>query len=322
MFDNTAAARTIGEMSQIFLLGPQRENPTVATAVRLAGVSGPMAVVSAGWQEREGELDDLRAHLGDAELIDLRLYERTEQVFHDDPQLFEAWRSRQDWLRELQRIYAIRLRHALRATRELCNREGIEPLIERERDQALHAVRELDRHHMREIRRLHFEHWRQWQPARRPAVAQHRAELAAVLERCGTLLVAGGHIAVLLNRLRLYDLGPLISDKTLIGWSAGAMALAQRIFLFHDLSPQGAGNAEVFDAGLGAYRGVIAFPDAASRLDLADPDHISLLAGRLLPARGVTLDEASVLAYDGRHWHAHGATGVLRESGMVEQVDA
>lgn len=304
------------------LLGPQRDNPTVGAAVRIAGVGPRMAVVSAGWQEREGELDDLQAHLGAVELTDLRLYERTEQVLHEDPELFEAWRERQDWLKELQRLYAVRLRHALRATRELDARDGIAALISRERDHALNAVRDLDRHHLREIRRLHFEHWRRWQPAQRPAVAHHREEIAATLEQCDAILVAGGHIAVLLNRLRLYDLGPLISNKTLIGWSAGAMALAQRIFLFHDHSPQGAGNAEVFDTGLGAYRGVIAFPDPETRLAVDDPQRISLLAGRLQPTRGVVLDELSILAWDGRNWHAHGSTGVLGTDGAIEQVDA
>lgn len=307
-------------MSQIVLLGPQREQPTVAEAVRVANAGPRLAMISAGWQEREGELDDLAAHLGDAELTDLRLYERTEQVFHDDPQMFEAWRSRQDWLRELQRLYAVRLRHALGATQELNDRDGIQALIEREYEHALNSVRDLDRHHLREIRRVHFEHWRRWQPSQRPAVAPHRAEIAAALEQSDALLVAGGHIAVLLNRLRLFDLGPLLAGKTLIGWSAGAMALSQRIFLFHDHPIQGEGNAEVFDAGLGVYRGVVALPDATRRLSLDDPERIGLLAGRLLPASGVALDPGSMLHFDGRNWHAYGVTRVLRPGGELEQV--
>lgn len=309
-------------MSQILLLGPQRDEPTVARAIELAGIGGRLAVVTAGWQEREGELDDLAAHLGGRQLTDLGLYARTEEVFHEDPELFDAWRERQDWLRELQRLYNVRLRHALAATRELGERDGIDALIAREREQAINAVRELDRHHLREIRRVHFEHWRRWQPARRPAVARHREEIAAVLESTDALLVAGGHIAVLLNRLRLYDLGPLIAAKDLVGWSAGAMALAQRIFLFHDHPVQGPGNAEIFDAGLGAYRGVIALPDASRRLALDDEERIALLAGRLLPSTGVALDPPSILQFDGRNWHAHGTTRVLRSNGRLEDLAA
>lgn len=309
-------------MSDIILLGPQREHPTVAEAIRLAGIGRRLAVITAGWQEREGELDELAAHLGDVELVDLALYARTEEIFHVDPELFEAWRERQDWLRELQRLYNVRLRHALRATRELSDRDGIEALVVREREHALNAVRDLDRHHLREIRRVHFEHWRRWQPTLRAAVAQHRSEIAAALDRADAVLVAGGHIAVLLNRMRLYDLGPLISGKSLIGWSAGAMALAQRIFLFHDHPVQGPGNAEIFDAGLGAYRGVIALPDASKRLALDDEERIALLAGRLSPSTGVALDPGSILHHDGRNWHAHGATRVLRATGRLEELGA
>lgn len=307
-------------MSQIVLLGPQRERPTVAEAMRIAKTGPRLAVISAGWQEREGELDELQSHLGAVELTDLRLYERTEQVYRDDPELFEAWRARQDWLKELQRLYAVRLRHALGAAQELNDRDGVQALIVRERDHALNAIRDLDRHHLREIRRVHFEHWRRWQPAQRPVVVPHRAEIAAVLESCDALLIAGGHIAVLLNRMRLYDLGPLLADKDIIGWSAGAMAMSQRIFLFHDHPGQGAGNAEVFDSGLGVYRGVVALPDASNRLLLDDTERVALFASRLQPASGVALDQDSILQFDGRNWHAHGKTRVLRPSGELEQV--
>ncbi len=44
------------------------------------------------------------------------------------------------------------------------------------------------------------------------------------------------------------------------------MVVCETVVLFHDSPPQGAGNAEVLDAGLGLARGVIALPHARRRL--------------------------------------------------------
>lgn len=309
-------------MTQIALLGPQRDQPTVGSALQHIGGGDRVAVISAGWQEREGELDDLSAQLGSATLTDLRLYERTEEIFRQDQELFEAWRQRQDWLIEQQRLYRVRLRHGYAAAQELAARDGEETLIAREKQHALAAVRDLDRHHLREVRRVHFQHWRRWQPAQRPLVAVHRAEIIDEIEKCDCLLVAGGHISVLLNRLRLYDIGPLVASKNIIAWSAGAMALSERVLLFHDKSPHGKGHPEILDAGLGIYRGVVALPDAHNRLALDDPSRVSILAERITPAAGIALDEPSMMLWDGQHWHAHGPTRVLRPTGELDLVAA
>ncbi len=69
--------------------------------------------------------------------------------------------------------------------------------------------------------------------------------------------------------------------------SAGAMALSEKVVLFHDFPPQGAGNAEVFDAGLSAFRGLIVFPDADKRLALGDKQRVSMLASRLEATRTI-----------------------------------
>ena len=46
------------------MLGPQRQIPNVATVLRLLGCAdGPVCTVTAGWQEREGELHDLEEHI-------------------------------------------------------------------------------------------------------------------------------------------------------------------------------------------------------------------------------------------------------------------
>src|SRR5437764_598914 len=78
---------------------------------------------------------------------------------------------------------------------------------------------------------------------------------AALIRRTSALAIAGGHVAVLLNRLRLFGILALAEGRTIIAWSAGAMAVSDRIVLFHDSPPQGPGNPEVLGAGLGLFPG-------------------------------------------------------------------
>ena len=64
-------------------------------------------------------------------------------------------------------------------------------------------------------------------------------------------MIAGGHVASLLNRLALFDVLELAAGKPVIAWSAGAMVLTDRIVLFHDYPPYGSDIAQVLDAGFG-----------------------------------------------------------------------
>jgi hypothetical protein len=113
---------------------------------------------------------------------------------------------------------------------------------------------------------------------------------------------AGGHVAALLNRLRLFDVASVVGERPIVAWSAGAMALSERIVLFHDSPPWGAGNAEVLDHGLGLCPGVLPLPHARRRLRLQDPRRVDLLVRRFAPLRCVGLDEGSKLRGRGAVW--------------------
>ncbi|MDH3254578.1 MAG: hypothetical protein OEM62_06265, partial [Acidobacteriota bacterium] len=65
-------------MSWIVLLGPQRLRPKLADVVRQMNVSGQIAAVTAGWEEREQEDDELAEHLG-GRTVNLELYRRGEE---------------------------------------------------------------------------------------------------------------------------------------------------------------------------------------------------------------------------------------------------
>ena len=222
--------------------------------------------------------------------VNLRLYARWEQVLEADPEYFPLHRARQDRLRLLQQLYRLRLASAMDSARAMLQREGPGELIDPEREHAIAAVRELDAHHLRRMDDVVRAFEREVRPGERPAIARHRAELRELLDDCAAVIIAGGHVAVLLNRLRIFGMGELLVGRRIFAWSAGAMAICKRVVLFHDSPPQGAGDAELLGAGLGLAPGVVVLPHARRRLDLADPVRVALMARRFAPARCVPLD--------------------------------
>jgi len=283
-------------MSSIIFLGPQRPEPNVRSAVDALGIDGPVAVVSAGWRSAEGELEDLGEAVG-RPLVGLMLYRRVEQLFSDDRELFEGHRDRQNQLKELQRYYRIRLRCAMSAAFELLETDGGSSVLESQRRAAISQVRAIDRQHLKEIRRIHKRFEDRWAPAERPAVVGHMQELAGLIEGTRAVLIAGGHVGVLLSRLRLLGVDRLMEGRPIIAWSAGAMVLTERIVLFHDHAPEGRRDPEVLDLGLGLKRRVVALPHPRWRLDLEDTGHLRLFCRRFSPAMCVTLDRGTALRW-------------------------
>jgi hypothetical protein len=303
-------------MGAIVLLGPQRLKRTLRGLVDDAGVRGRIAAITAGWQEREEEIDELTAHL-ERDVVNLRLFARTEDVLEHDLELFVAHRERTATLIQLQDLYRVRLSHAKAAARELFRRTGDREVLEPEREAAVEEIRRIDQHHLRRIEEVNAAFRERWPSAERERVLHHRREIAAVLEGCEGIAIAGGHVGVLRNRLRLFDVASLVGDRSVFAWSAGAMCLAQRVVLFHDSPPQGAGDAEVLGAGLGLAGEVLPFPHARRRLRLHDPSRVALLARRFAPLDCLALDAGS-------HWFRDAGGRVrsvrarrLREDGEV-----
>ena len=131
------------------------------------------------------------------------------------------------------------------------------------------------------------------------------------------LLVAGGHVAVLINRLRLIGGAAAFADLPIIAWSAGAMALGEAIVLFHDSPPQGAANAEVFEAGLGLVHGVVPLPHAQARLRLHDSTRVTLLARRFAPSACLTLDAGACLHFESHTLRYHTGSFQLARQGVL-----
>lgn len=299
----------------VVLLGAQRFDPTLADAVAELGVEGKIATITAGWQEREEEDDDLREHLG-GRTVNLRLHGRAEEVFKNDPDFAKAHRERQTILRHRQDFYRIRLEHALDAQHVISSRAAPKDILEDEARASIQEIREIDRLHLERCVRDHEEFEARWRPLERPLVAEQIAQIREIVQDCDAVAIAGGHVASLLNRLRLFDIARLCSGKTVFAWCGGAMAVSERVVIFHFSPPQGPGAAEVLDQGLSLVGDVVCLPQPEFRLRLDDRESIGVMARRFAPATCLALPARSRVTWLRRGpKNAHNVLA-LRDDGM------
>jgi peptidase E len=309
-------------MHDVLLLGPQFRAPNLRDALARAGFHGPVVTITAGWQEREGELGALEDHLG-LHARDLRLYERAEAVFAAAPDLHAAYRARQNELRHLQDLYRLRLDHAKAAAQALMRSDDESTLARKARRSAVAALRRLDAEHLRDIRAVHARFEAQLAAAGQAILATQQSEVVKLVASAATVCIAGGHVAVLLNRLRLFGLAQALRTRPVAAWSAGAMVVSDRVVLFHDHPPQGAGNAEVFEAGLGLVRAAVLLPHAATRLATDDPHRVALFARRFAPSACYSLDDGNLLLWRrGRLAIAAGSRRLARSGRLEPARDA
>jgi hypothetical protein len=281
----------------IVLCGAQHAEPSVPRVLRELGVTGPAALVTAGWQEREGETGVV-ADPG-VPVVELGLHARGEQVFADDAELAEAYKARQLKLKLMQDFYRVRIDHAALAARAVAVRSVDPELAAEEHIASLAVLRQIDRDHLERCRAVHAAFEAAWAPRQRTVLARHIDELRAAIEPTTAIVIAGGHVAVLLNRLRLFGIAELAGPRPIVAWSAGAMALTDRVVLFHDDPPHGQAISEVLDAGLGLASELVVLPEPRLRLDLDDPVRVGELAQRYAPALCVALDHGAQIWVDG-----------------------
>ncbi len=308
-------------LSSAILLGPQRHVRIVQPAIDTLAATDdrPVALVSAGWEEREAEDHEFRDHV-QRTVINLQVWARVERIFERDRELLTAMRHRHDTLRRVQELYRLRLQGAMEPTRELLRRPGDDQWLAAERHDALVMLQGIDSQHVARVAQVHAEFEQRWLPTERTSVQRERRDLQKKLTDVSCLCIAGGHIAVLLHRLRLFDVLAMHGDRPVIAWSAGAMALCERIVLFHDTPPQGSACAEVMEAGFGLVPDLVALPHAKMRLDAADERNVQLFARRFAPALCVLLDEGARIDWNGSRWSAVPTTNRLTEDGWVEEV--
>jgi hypothetical protein len=276
-----------------------------------------VAVISAGWQEAENDLDEI-GQVVDRPLVDLMIYARCDTLLNQSPELGEAHRRRQVALRALQRLYRRRLGHLIDACVEIFEVES--ELAQLDQRHAVTQVRALDRHHLQRVRAAHLEYAQVESATNLAARTRLRGEVASVLDGGTTVIVTGGNIGVLMSRLRLLGMSELLAGKNIVAWSAGAMAMCERVVLYHDLAPQGQRDAELFDEGLGLVPGYVALPNAKRRLDKSQTTRLGLMSRRLAPRRTVTLDSGSMLTFDDARLAAVRGSMRLSRTGVLKKV--
>jgi hypothetical protein len=279
------------------LLGPQGDYDEVAQALDDVGASGRVALVTAGWQENEAEDSALVDGVRRAS-VNLRLHGRAQEVAAADPEFAQAWSERQERLQHMQEFYRMRLDAADDAARAIAVRHVDDDLLREQVAMTVAQLQHLDSDHLARCRAVHAAFDARWTPWERAVVAEARAAIAEALDGCDAVVISGGHVVSLLNRMRLFGLVDLVGGRPIVAWSAGAMALTERVVLFHDFPPFGKNIAQVLDAGEGLCPGVVAMPDAATRVNTSEREGIARFAARMAPAHCVLLDTGARVDFD------------------------
>ncbi|MET0838516.1 MAG: hypothetical protein ABWY19_07035 [Marmoricola sp.] len=281
---------------RITLLGPQPRSQ-LPRALGELDPDAVVATVTAGWQEREIDDAELAEAIG-FRTVNLALHARLLAVYDEDREYAHAEREHEAALAELRQLYLVQLDHALGAAYEVARRSDARPrLRERALTDALRVVQLLDEQHLDRVTEYQLKFYDAWRPQERAAVARQRDEIHGILRTSAAVAIAGGHVGELTRVLHLFHLAPHLPERV-VAWSAGAMALTDRVVLFHDFVPHGVAQTEVYGTGIGVVPGVVALPHARRRLQVNDPVHMSVLARRFAPAHCLVLDDSTRIPLD------------------------
>ncbi|QDO87159.1 hypothetical protein FNH13_01495 [Ornithinimicrobium ciconiae] len=277
-------------VASVTLLGPQRK-PRVDKVLQSLGLADARAaIINAGWREREPE-DELLVTLTSGDAVNLRLWHRMQEVWDADPEFAAADRKRRVLLEEMQDLYLIALDHVIDALVTMRTRA---PRSAAAQEVALadaeQIMRDIDQRHLDRVSEIHAGFWAKWPPHERRPVQLQRQLISSDLNGTDVVLIPGGHVGVLIGALHLFNIAPQLRVP-IVAWGAGAMALTDRVVLFHDRAAHGPSVSELFTTGLGLVHDTVAFPAARERLDVADQVRMGVLARRFSPAACLLLDE-------------------------------
>jgi len=180
------------------------------------------------------------------------------------------------------------------------------------------VVRGIDRWYLDTVDQLEGDLRASAQAEESEPIQRHRAEVAEGIGAAGALAIAGGHVGLLLQCLKLFDVSPP-PELPVVAWSAGAMSVTERVVLYNDLGPSGVVGSEVWDRGLGRAPRVVAMPHARRRLRMDDPAVLRVLARRFGDARCLLLDDGARVDL-GPDGELPGGARVIGDDGLVHTV--
>ncbi|MBL8891887.1 MAG: hypothetical protein JNL67_18065 [Planctomycetaceae bacterium] len=300
----------------LVLLGQQREIPRLQAVLEQRGISGPVGLVSAGWEEDEDDDQWVRDAV-DNPVVNSHLYALADDLFQRDPEVIQLLRERQDRLRELREINELQTEHLGTVARELWRRLETHVGAATSLRQTMEQIQEIDRSYLESISVVIAEYDHRIAPKERPSVLEYRARVLERLQECQALFIAGGHVGVLLNRLNLCRLLQHV-QLPIIAWSGGAMALGECVYFYDHFLPHTKREIELSRRGMGLFTGVQVFPRANQRLSLHDSCELGLLARRL-KCQCLLLDERSEIGWsaDGHPYANH--VRYVDENGEVQE---
>jgi len=301
----------------VTLLGPLGDGVDLTAELAALEVDGPVALVTAGWEEGERNDAEIDRRLGGG-TRNLGLYGRRLDVLGTDQDYAEAERLLRTQLDELRDAYLEQLSYALDGVDAVRRRFAGGSHGSGELESAIAAVRDLDTAHVAAMSGAYERFYSANPPHERAIITSHRQEVAAIVDGCAAIAIAGGHVGVLNDCLHLCNLTPLIDMRPMIAWSSGCMAISERIVVVDDSDPAGRPD-EIYDIGIGVARGMVALPSAAGRLRTEDPERLSLLARRCAPSACVLLDEGDRLELASGLPAALGSVGVIHPDGRVRR---
>jgi peptidase E len=310
---------------KIYIMGPQRPTPNLPEVLEERLPDGPLCVISSGWRHDEEDLEALQADLK-RDLLPIPLYRWFDSLGSKEPELAKQHADRQRMIRRFKKMYRMHLHTLLdlwTRTQDFKD-ESTAAFFGSEEKFACQSVQSIDRHALERLDGLRNLFPELSTPWTHPSALPYFQEIRERLDRSSGLLITGGHVAILRNRMFFFGLQKLLADfiakgKPIFSWSAGAMALAEKIVLFYDDPPEGEGHAELLDSGLG-FLPAIFLPHAAERLDLGDRERISRFSRRFAPDTCIALESGALLSYDGKSFQDLGPAKSVRkleEGGLV-----
>lgn len=301
-----ASPRILDSRHPVLLLGTQRSEDALSKALDRWQIDGPVGLIAAGWEEDEFEDEWVRQRVHQP-VINSQLYELADQMFVEDPEVIQLLRGRQDELRRLRWINEPQMARLLANARALLVRQASGEDVDAFLALAFDQVRELDERYLEEVQKTIGIYDERIGPDARPSISTYRQRVLGRLNECRCLLIAGGHVGVLLNRLNLSRLLRDV-DLPVIAWGGGTMALASKVVFFHQRLPHESDDAELSRRGLGKFDSLLPFPNAVERLRLDDPLEVALLANRFRDDVCLAMGESSEMEGVQGQWSR--ATGI------------
>ncbi|MEC7987889.1 MAG: Type 1 glutamine amidotransferase-like domain-containing protein [Myxococcota bacterium] len=310
---------------KIHILGPQRDHPNLAQVVEKYLPDAKLAVISAGWRHEESELKPMARDLR-RPLSLLPLYQWFDELGQQEPELSKEHSDRQKRIKAYKKIYRKKLHLHLEYLAFIEIKWKKQPsLYGEDHQEALDEIHKIDQEALQRLERIRSHFPNLQKPWKHPSAKPLHEEIRSTLEKCDGLIIAGGHVAILRNRMFFFGLPDLLREfldkgKQIVCWSAGAMAMCEQIVLYYDDPPEGVGVAEILDTGMGILPNTTFFPHAAQRLRLNDSNRVRALVQRFHTQRCITLEVGTHLLYENGTYHNLGRLSAAAQMNLSGEL--